>query len=868
MGINQSTLTDLANWFADRPSWMRDAFARLLKKGALTETDLEELVQRCKLEAGISDSSSSKAAQSPAPLPVPPASPKASLRLLSIKDPKGVNALRPQKPLELGDFSLVIVYGLNATGKSGYVRAIKQASGAPTRGELLGDVYDSKSEKPSCAFTCSVNGATKEVTWSAATGPIEELSPVQVYDREAGNVYVTQENELAYEPAVLGLLSTLTDVCGRIDAILASEIQQKPSKKPLMPAEFQGTSGFPWYGSLSASTNEASIGEKSAWTVALGEELSSLEQRLAEKDPGARANEIRKSASRVDKFADALSQRKSHLSDELCQSYLSLRKDWHTKRQAADSDAKKVFANAPLSGVGTETWKLLWVQARRYAESEAYKGLPFPNTGPDARCVLCQQSLGSEAKDRLRSFEEFVKGALEVQASEAEQKFKNTLQGLTGTTQEALNLNLDALEVRDPNDRALVLGFSDALDVRVSALALVETTSALPVLPPDDAVTMLRSRVEALVKEAGEFGEQAKAENRPKLEQHRKELAATKWLNQERQSIDAEVQRLQEIQRLEQARKLTSTQALSLKKSALAENLLTKAYVDRFQAFLKALGAARTRVRLVKSRTQKGHVFHQIVLDGCARPVAASSVLSEGEFRVVSLAAFLADVAGREDNGPIILDDPISSLDHVFEEAAANRLVGLAKTRQIIVFTHRLSLVHALVEASKAQNIEPNLLALRSEVWGFGEPSEPPTYAKKPKAALNELLQRNNAARKVQASSGQAEYEKLARGICGDLRITLEVMLETELMGDVVVRYRRSVQTLGKIKGLAKITASDCAIFDGLMTKYSKFEHSQPDEAPVPLPTPDEIEADCKALQNWSIQFEKRPIPTTASPPP
>jgi hypothetical protein len=50
-------------------------------------------------------------------------------------------------------------------------------------------------------------------------------------------------------------------------------------------------------------------------------------------------------------------------------------------------------------------------------------------------------------------------------------------------------------------------------------------------------------------------------------------------------------------------------------------------------------------------------------------------------------------------------------------------------------------------------------------------------------------------------------------------------------------------------------------MIDELMTKYSRYEHSQPDEAPVPLPEPDEIAADLTRLQIWLKEFSERKIP-------
>jgi hypothetical protein len=78
------------------------------------------------------------------------------------------------------------------------------------------------------------------------------------------------------------------------------------------------------------------------------------------------------------------------------------------------------------------------------------------------------------------------------------------------------------------------------------------------------------------------------------------------------------------------------------------------------------------------------------------------------------------------------------------------------------------------------------------------------------------------------------------------------------LLADVVQRHRRAINTMGKIGNLAKITISDCTLIDDLMTKYSCYEHSQSDEAPVELPEPNELESDINRMVDWHTAFTKR----------
>ena len=95
-----------------------------------------------------------------------------------------------------------------------------------------------------------------------------------------------------------------------------------------------------------------------------------------------------------------------------------------------------------------------------------------------------------------------------------------------------------------------------------------------------------------------------------------------------------------------------------------------------------------------------GETAHEIVLEGANAPghVATSEILSEGEARVVAIAGFLAEVRLMVNGNPIVMDDPASSLDHVYTRGIARRLAREAKERQVILFTHNFSSVPTLVE--------------------------------------------------------------------------------------------------------------------------------------------------------------------------
>jgi energy-coupling factor transporter ATP-binding protein EcfA2 len=406
---------ELEGWFAERPGWLQDAARRIIQKGQIESDDLEPLVSICKAEAGIYDSNS----QSLKPSGVVQGSlrdiPKQSaLRLKSMFDLIVINALSPRKPLEFADERLTVVYGQNGSGKSGYVRTLKQACGQREPGTLLSNVFSPSNEEQSCKFKYSIDGVARETQWLFSRGPVDELRALQVYDSQCAVIYVNEEKETVYEPFVLSLFTQLTDVCGRVDRKLEEEISSKVSTKAELPVELLSTQSALWYKNLSDIATDLEISERCHWSDELEAELATLNQRLVEVNPAEKAKKLRTQKGRIENLRTELIQWNERLSDSNCEAYFEVIRNAYAKRHAADADAATVFANAPLGGVASATWKLLWEQARTYSENVAYKGVPFPNTEADARCVLCQQPLGPEAKQRFISFESFVRGGLET----------------------------------------------------------------------------------------------------------------------------------------------------------------------------------------------------------------------------------------------------------------------------------------------------------------------------------------------------------------------------------------------------------------------------------------------------------------------
>lgn len=851
-------LSEIEAWFNDRPKWLQDAARRIIQNGELTDADIEDLISLCKAEARMNTTTIIPRGIPSGDLNIKEE--KISLRLKSISNLMGINALSPRKPLKFGEGPITIIYGQNGSGKSGYVRVLKHACGAKNPGKLLSNVFTGASTKQSCTFSISNDSTTKDIEWNPMMGVHDELRAVELYDSECANLYVNDENEVAYEPWILSFFSQLTKICDLVGQALKEESGKLMSKNPKLPENYATTEAGAWYNKLTSITKEADVEVKCKWSSELESEILLIKKRLSEANPADKAKKLRKTKTSAENFGKNLDTIKDNLNDEKCDSFLLAKADALAKRKAVDEDVKKVFEGAPLTGVGCDTWKLLWESARAFSEEIVYSGKSFPNIDKDTYCVLCQQPLSEEAKSRFESFEEYVKGDLEKQAISAEQNIKKLTENIGNVpTGEQLNLLMDSAGFLDETERAKVIYFCDAIEKRKNTLINANEKAEIFPSPSEEELTFISEWIASVEQQASTYEEDAKGENRDELLRRVNELEAQKWLFQQKQSIEDEILRLKLIQKYKDAQSLTNTSQLSNKKSSLSNELITNEYIKRFSEELIALGGSRIKVGMNKIKASKGHIFHQIKLTDCPSNEHTSDVLSEGEFRIVSLAAFLADVEGRPNNTPFIFDDPISSLDQDFEEATVKRLVNLCQTRQVIVFTHRLSMLALLEEEIKKAEFEYEVICLRHENWGVGEPGDTPIFAKKPDKALNSLLNERLAkAKKTFQEEGTEAYELIAKGICSDFRILIERLLETELLADVVQRFRRAINTMGKINKLATISIEDCQLFDNFMTKYSKYEHSQSNETPVSLPEPNELHEDIIQIQTWIEDFRRR----------
>lgn len=185
-------------WAAEQTAWLQDALRRLTQSRSLSEADRADIVQMVKAQYGLVDPEAV-----PKPVPLGPdhlidtSEHAVKLQLVSLGDVEHANDLATGQILPFCA-SLTVVYGENASGKSGYVRIMKNAAGArgwerhPVRPNLF-KVLGSTNPLPRATLYVNLgDAAVKALEWVDQT-ILPDLKRVRVFDTRTAAIYVGSE---------------------------------------------------------------------------------------------------------------------------------------------------------------------------------------------------------------------------------------------------------------------------------------------------------------------------------------------------------------------------------------------------------------------------------------------------------------------------------------------------------------------------------------------------------------------------------------------------------------------------------------------------------------------------------------------------
>lgn len=847
-------LSSIVEWSVSRPVWQQDALRRLCLQENLEQDDIQAFVKICKGEFTSSPLTADHIRD-----------PSASNKKVNLKKVHGVqhvNALAPDQQLTFASQGLTIIYGDNGSGKSGYTRILKQMCRARSRRKesILGNIYEGSSGLPQAEIAFTANGANQSFSWEKDQPSDPLLSSVSVFDSATASIHVDETNDVAYIPFPMELLKKLVDAAKAVKTELQKEIDEIKAQTPqvIKNPKCQPDSHT---GQLIQRLNANTPVETVEKLTVLSEEETKRLEVLTTDLANDRQKLARQLQARVNKLVQVkndIERISSAITDEQANELKFLHETFITKKQAAELAAGNLFKDDPLPNVGGSAWKVLWEAAQRYSQQEAYPAKPFPVVDGDARCVLCHQTLDDVAVDRLNRFQAFVTDDTKKQETLARSALEQRIALLKGSNINHQTLMSTVRQIHDefsmPELANDIKTFFIKAKWRLRALIRLQS---LPGSPLWNSAPM-ESEKAALEQRVADLTADDVLEKRKQLSREKSELSDRVWLAGIKEDVVAEIERKKEIAKLTDLQRLTETASITRKSTDVSEALVTNALRARFSQEVDQMNLAGLAVELKQQHSSAGVPQFRVVLT--QRPEEqVGKILSEGEFRCIALASFLAELATTQSNSAIVFDDPVSSLDHMHREAVANRLAKDALNRQVIVFTHDIAFLFYLNQAAQDHGSEicyrhitkrPTTLAT-----GICHNNAPPKA--QPVDKRIEGLQNRLDNEKIHFENGNdADWYRTVRAISDDIRETWERAVE-DIVGVVTKRFTNKVNTAGLAK-ITAVTLDDCKKMRESFQRCSVWLHSSGESLNPNLPTVSDVQAEITILRDWYQELQSR----------
>jgi len=857
--------------------WQGDAVRRLLKTGnpKLSNEDQAEVYSFAKQHFRLEKKTKGKEPKLPEMKKREDSTEKqASVKLLSIENIKNVNAIKSGQTLSFSPNGLTVIYGDNGSGKSGYCRILKQACRARVKEEILPNVYDKTATgNPSATLKIEQDGELRDIDWVQDEPAVEVLDNITVFDGHCADYIIDKKNEIAIKPFGSEIPKQLAEIVTKVKDDL---IREFATELPIHDSNISvNTTSRTFLDSLSESTTDDEIKRATSWTeedkqkLAYQEELARTSAPQKSNEEQGRLDRIVNRVNGIKEFVVGFDSRRKELTNEALQEALKKVKEAKEARKLAKAQQQ---TKEPLDVTYSNPWEVLYKAAREFSTTSAYPEDPFPKTDVKAVCVLCQQQLKDSAVERFKRFRLFMEDKttehLEL-ASNALKQLQERFSEITLWSESELKSNVEDVADQDPKVAGGLEAFHTAVVKRKNeAVALLtpdkDPQEAEALSPwPESLEKDLNSIIDKVNAEITKIKEASKQEKHDKLTAEIEELKSRKALSDRKEEISRFVASKKHNAALQNASDSFNTTAIS--------QFGTKVYNDNVSFELNSvlkneLDELGVNIKITqKTRSTAGKTEQEMNLAGASLggSTHVSNVLSEGEARVISIAGFLADISLAHHSNPIVLDDPVSSLDHKYTSKVAKRLADEGLQRQVIIFTHNVSFLvdlksalDSLIRTGSQVELTVHDVQRKGDLAGVASNGEP-WHNQKTKQRVNTLSEELGKI-KGYYEENQTLYNEKAVSIYALLRAAWESCIEEVLFFGTVQRHRNSVKT-NQLKGVTVEDSDYNSVLDN-MTHISQVisAHDSPKPSNSNLPSPEDLKADIKKLHDFQLTLVRR----------
>lgn len=868
-------LNDIIDWVENKPVFWQVAIDRLIRNNELTDNDISELKEICKVDYGLSDFDFDEVDFVDLRDFANNVTSSNDIILSKISNVNNINALSKTSELDFALNGLTLVYGDNGSGKSSYVSILKHACN--TRGnkpKINDNLYDpacfGNDKKADIEYTVDgTNFNTVNLINEVVNDSV--LKSIDVFDTFSANHYIEGEDEIAFIPQGLSIVEKLAVYIKKVENELNEEFSNPALAKfdhTLLEVSDSSTAKT-FLDNLNSETTLDELRAEAIWNTTKNSRLEELVKKidkLKATDPQKTLKDNEDKIKRFEILLNKFQNLENNLTGEKLKDLQQILDSLVTTSKALKESSEKAFSELPIEGVGDSSWKLLWESARRFY-NESTETESFPKVEGESSCPLCFQDLGEDAKNRFIAFEDFVKNDIQKTYDEAFDKFDLELENLNSLNfsfeeQKPTTIELDELiEDYSKNQTEYLELLSKQKEYLVG---IFNSKKTVETIQPIEIENSPKVQIQNLIKTIKETNEKLKIQSiEEELKPLNKEL---NQLNGEKKIFDfkpklgREIYRQKRIKLLNQCISKCNTRTITVLSNELATNYISQNLKQNFKIELTKLGFKNIKIE-TETKGQRGKQYHYLRLDEQnANGIALKDILSEGEHRCISLATFLSELSISEHKSAIIFDDPVSSLDHKWRNKISKRIAQEALERQVIVFTHDITFLLMIQEHSDSLNCNLDIKSLTRKKKETGLiASNPPWDALPVGKRIGLLKDAYQKLEKIERTETEEVYKERAKMLYGKLRETWERFIEEVFLNGAIQRFGRAIQTQ-RLSKVVDLTDDDYNLVDANMSKCSTYftGHDTAGTLIEEMPDSTEFLADLTVLEDYIKTIRKR----------
>ncbi|MEG2489405.1 AAA family ATPase [Anaerorhabdus sp.] len=601
-----------------------------------------------------------------------------TVTLKSLKHISGVNALADNQEIKFNN-DVTVLYGLNGSGKSSYFRIIQAMTGNIPSEDIKQNIYLEKPNKIKVNLSYFLNGnQLDENDWNN-TGAIAGLKPIRVFDSIYANSFLKkrESDDLLIQPYHLGIFAEIIALFDELkeNAIQKLEEQlkgvQQPQKEQLsnevqtiLDKESFLDEDSSFFAQIFNTYNDESEAELSLLET---EYKTLLETNFNDKKQ--LNNTTIQEYKRVQDVYLTYIEKWLAYSVEYHEIYE--KKKEYEKLSAQRKSTLTVLSKIP--GTDSDIWKRFIKSANEYVEENSIDECPYCHRTYDDKSLLFVNAYAEFLNDNVE--EQLTKTNSKIQSISNDNDISQILNELTSTE-----------HISEEVKKDVILWLGEISKFREDLKTAITNNLDLSAL--DISLTVVKNRItqlsSGLVQKNNEYieSEVKKTENLAKIDEQLSGARCKKSIHEQYVIIKSYMETKNEIKsKYDTVVKLT-TNKISKASNAAHKELLSDQLQEHFADNLVSLGLKGKKIELM-GKNNKGTQQTELLMKS-HKDVTA--ILSEGEQKVASVALFIAEIEVSKNKSVIILDDPVTSLDHKMMAQFTDMILQLQN--QVIILTH------------------------------------------------------------------------------------------------------------------------------------------------------------------------------------